>query len=171
MLISTSDGNEYLIGFSYFNKNIISFEGHEFLGDTDIIEIVLKRQKGNGVSNEALFKIIDRIWEVVHDRKSSIFYFYCDDMHDIARRKNNWSPNYIRWGREDTKEGGWRHTRREGYKGWEPAPFYWVSRVYDHSMSRTNRTEEVRRLYRVNVRPLLNSTIHPELELCSELDQ
>ena len=46
-----------------------------------------------------------------------------------------------------------------------------VSRVYDHSMSRTNRTEEVRRLYRVNVRPLLNSTIHPELELCSELDQ
>lgn len=49
--------------------------------------------------------------------------------------------------------------------------FYWVSRVYDHSMSRTNRTEEVRRLYRVNVRPLLNSTIHPELELCSELDQ
>lgn len=58
-----------------------------------------------------------------------------------------------------------------GYKGWEPAPFYWVSRVYDHSMSRTNRTEEVRRLYRVNVRPLLNSTIHPELELCSELDQ
>lgn len=56
-------------------------------------------------------------------------------------------------------------------EGWEPAPFYWVSRVYDHSMSRTNRTEEVRRLYRVNVRPLLNSTIHPELELCSELDQ
>lgn len=50
-------------------------------------------------------------------------------------------------------------------------PFYWVSRVYDHSMSRTNRTEEVRYLYRVNVRPLLNSTIHPELELCSELDQ
>lgn len=73
--------------------------------------------------------------------------------------------------RKDTKEGGWRHTRREGYKGWEPASFYWVSRVYDHSMSRTNRTEEVRRLYRVNVRPLLNSTIHPELELCSELDQ
>lgn len=54
-------------------------------------------------------------------------------------------------------------------------PFFWVSRVYDHSMSRTNRTEdrteEVRYLYRVNVRPLLNSTIHPELELCSELDQ
>lgn len=96
VLISTSDGNEYLIGFSSFNKNIISFEGHEFLGDTDIIEIVLKRQKGNGVSNEALFKIIDRIWEVVHDRKSSIFYFYCDDMHDIARRKNNWSPQKYR---------------------------------------------------------------------------
>lgn len=79
--------------------------------------------------------------------------------------------NSMGGGGEDTKEGGWSHTRREGYKGWEPAPFYWVSRVYDHSMSRTNRTEEVRRLYRVNVRPLLNSTIHPELELCSELDQ
>lgn len=50
-------------------------------------------------------------------------------------------------------------------------PFYWVSRVDDLSMSRTNRTEEVRRLYRVNVRPLLNCMIHPELELCSELDQ
>ena len=41
-------------------------------------------------------------------------------------------------GRKDTKEGGWRHTRREGYTGWEPASFYWVSRVYDHSMSRVS---------------------------------
>lgn len=71
----------------------------------------------------------------------------------------------------DPRKGLVRIRDGAGPEGWEPAPFYWVSRVDDHSMSRTNRTEEVRRLYRVNVRPLLNSTIHPELELCSELDQ
>lgn len=71
----------------------------------------------------------------------------------------------------DPRKGLVRIREGAGFREVEPAPFYWVSRVYDHSMSRTNRTEEVRRLYRVNVRPLLNSTIHPELELCSELDQ
>lgn len=71
----------------------------------------------------------------------------------------------------DPRKGLVRIRDGDGFREVEPAPFYWVSRVYDHSMSRTNRTEEVRRLYRVNVRPLLNSTIHPELELCSELDQ
>lgn len=95
--ISPSDGNKYLINFSTFEEDIIPDSVINFLQGVEIIEIVLERVEGDNMSNAySLSQISSVIWNFMQENEASILYFYCDDMHDLPRRRKSLSPQEYR---------------------------------------------------------------------------
>ena len=95
--ISSSDGNKYLVNFSSFEESIIPDPARDILQGIEIIEIVLERVEGENISSaSSLLEIIGVIWNFMQENESSIIYFYCDDMHEIPRRRKDLSPQEFR---------------------------------------------------------------------------
>lgn len=96
--ISSDLENEYRIILSPFEKSIIPDEVRELIGNgIEIADITLERVKGNSpTKTNILLKISSIIAEIFEDNENLILYFYCDDMHDIARRNKEVSPQMFR---------------------------------------------------------------------------
>lgn len=96
--IHSKSDDEYRIILSSFDLDIIPCEIREQFGDSiEIVEVTLKRAKENNPTGiEILLKISNIIGEVLNDNENMILYFYCDDMHDIARRDKALTPQKFR---------------------------------------------------------------------------
>lgn len=63
----------------------------------EIIEIGLQRIKGEMPTNVVILsQITNFIAKIFEQNKHFIFYFFCDDLNDVARRRKDFSPQEYR---------------------------------------------------------------------------
>ena len=89
-----------------------------------------------------VFKVIENRFKNMNELRDLIDM---DPRKGLARIRDGTGVREVERG-DKFREAKNNGRRREGGgcpEGWEPATSYWVSRVYDLSMSRTNRTEGV----------------------------
>lgn len=99
--ILSQSGDEYRITLSPFENDIIPNEIKALFANKgyciEIVEATLSSIKGKSYTGvEVLFKISNVIGEVFAENKNMILYFYCDDMHEIARRDKTITPQKFR---------------------------------------------------------------------------
>ncbi len=93
-----ADGkNEYLLSVDSFGTQYLSDVG--IVAPTELCEVVLERVAGADISSARVLSIVATYLKVyLSDNPNAILYFYCDDMHDICRRKEHqkYSPQEYR---------------------------------------------------------------------------
>lgn len=95
--IKTAEGDEYVIFISPVSKQSLWEELIAELEGIELYEISLNRMSGsNPTSSSLLFEISEFIAQTVIRHPDAIFYYYCDDMHDIPRRDKNITPQAFR---------------------------------------------------------------------------
>lgn len=95
--IQTASGDEYLVRINAISKKSLPEYLLAALEGIEVFEVTLERGSGNNpTSASILFDITNVIARVLFDNPDSIFYFYCDDLHDIPRRDQNISPQAFR---------------------------------------------------------------------------
>lgn len=95
--IVTKEGDEYAIVISSISKSLFADELIPVLDGVELYEICLNRISGsNPASLGTLFDISGFIAQTLINLPDAIFYYYCDDMHDISRRDANISPQGFR---------------------------------------------------------------------------
>ena len=84
--IQTASGDEYLVRINAISKKSLPEYLLAALEGIEVFEVTLERGSGNNpTSASILFDITNVIARVLFDNPDSIFYFYCDDLHDILR--------------------------------------------------------------------------------------
>lgn len=95
--ICASEGDKYLVMMESFNKSILPDDIANMLGDIEIVDVTLERVYGNNPTTfSTLFEISNIIAGFLLDNENIILYFYCDDLHDIARRNHSITPQKFR---------------------------------------------------------------------------
>ncbi|MEL5895631.1 hypothetical protein AAE250_19310 [Bacteroides sp. GD17] len=95
--ISTDDGDGYLVLMESFEKSVLPDDIIEALGNVEIVDVTLERVSGaHATPPSILFEISNFIAGFLLDNENTILYFYCDDMHDIARRDQSMTPQEFR---------------------------------------------------------------------------
>lgn len=89
--------NEYLLLIDSFDSKMLREVGIE--DPIELYDVVLERVSGNDTSSARVLSTISSCLKVfLMDNPNAILYFYCDDMHDIARGENHqcYSPQEYR---------------------------------------------------------------------------
>ena len=95
--ITTQEGDVIRLSVSTINSDIFPDDVQLSLCGVEVLEIVLKREKGSNIlSLFSLMQIAEILGGIMSDNDNVILYFYCDDMHDMKRRDTNILPQQFR---------------------------------------------------------------------------
>lgn len=84
--IYQEEGNQIKVSLRSFSDESTK-ELSNILKDTELIDITLERT-GNGTIKLKLFtEIIERLYTIFQQNKNAIFYYYCDEIHEIPQMR------------------------------------------------------------------------------------